>query len=73
MSDLLVSKRGEFNEPRNVAIYLTKLLRYNGAGEICKGFQMSRYRSASSAIERMNNKFSKNMAMRNRFDKIKRQ
>ena len=40
--DLLKSKRGTFNEPRNVAIYLTRRLRGDGLGEICKEFQMKR-------------------------------
>ena len=31
--DLLRSKRGIFNEPRNVAIYLTRRLRGDGLGE----------------------------------------
>ncbi len=72
-SDLLASKRGVFNEPRNVAIYLSRRLRYNGLDEICKGFNMSRYSSASSAIERMKNKLSKNRGIRNRVEKIKLQ
>lgn len=73
ISDLLVSKRGVFNEPRNVAIYLTRRLRYNGLDEICKRFHMSRYSSASSAIERMKNELSKNREMRKRVEKIRLQ
>ena len=73
MPDLLKSKRGVFNEPRNAAIYLSRLLRYNGLDEIYKGFHMSRYSSASSAIERMKNKLSRSMEMRERVEKIRLQ
>ena len=73
MSDLLKSKRGVFNEPRNVAIYLSRLLRYNGLDEIYKAFHMRRHSSASSAIGRMKNELSKSMEMKKRVEKIRLQ
>ena len=57
--DLLKSKRGILNEPRNVAIYLTRQLRAEGLDEICRQFHMGRYSSASSAIERVRVQMSK--------------
>jgi len=51
--ELLKSQRGRFNEPRNVAIYLTKAMRRDTLEKIANGFHMSRYSSASSAIARV--------------------
>lgn len=72
-SDLLVSKRGVFNEPRNSAIFLTRELRHNGLEEICQEFHLSRFSSASSAIERTKNELAKSKKMRKRVEKLKRQ
>ncbi|MBC8481299.1 MAG: transposase [Planctomycetes bacterium] len=51
--DLVKSKRGQFNEARNVAIYLTRILRHDSLQEICAQFKMNKYSSVSSVIERM--------------------
>ena len=51
--DLFISKRGEFNEPRNVAIYLMRKLRRDSLRDIGKFFQMEKYSSVSSVIVRM--------------------
>jgi hypothetical protein len=51
--ELLVSKRGVFNEPRNVAIYLTRRLRGDSLKQIGGQFQVKKYSSVSSVIERM--------------------
>jgi putative transposase len=69
--DLLKSKRGTFNEPRNVAVYLTRQLRGDGLGEICKEFQMKRYSSASSAIERVKTLISKDGRLRKRVEELR--
>ncbi len=72
-SDLLVSKRGTFNEPRNTAILLTRQLRHNGLDEICQAFHLNRFSSASSAIERTKNELVKNKKMRKCVEKLKQQ
>jgi len=69
--DLLKSKRGIFNEPRNVAIYLTRRMRGDGLGEICKEFHMKRYSTASSAIERVKDQISKDVRFRKRVEKLR--
>ena len=51
--ELYRSIRGQFNEPRNVAIYLTRKLRHDSLKEIGSWFQMEKYSSVSSIIERM--------------------
>ncbi len=50
--DLFTSKRGSFNEPRSVAIYLMRKLRRDRLGEIGKAFQIAKYSTVSSVIER---------------------
>ena len=47
------SRRGQFNEPRNVAIFLNRKLRRDSLKEIGRRFQMEKYSSISSIIERM--------------------
>ncbi len=50
---LIHSIRGISNEPRNVAIYLTRILRQDGLIDIGAAFGMQGYSSASSAIIRV--------------------
>lgn len=64
--DLFISKRGYFNEPRCVAIYLMRRLRRDSLGEIGKAFQMKKYSSVSSVVARLK------MQMRNDFQLEKR-
>ena len=68
---LLRSKRGAFNEARNVAIYLSRVLRGDGLDELCKEFQMKRCSSASSAIERMKDEIRKDSRLRKRVDRLR--
>lgn len=63
---LLTSKRGTFNEPRNIALYLTRRLRGDGLSELCKEFQMKRYSSASSMIEGLRTQMSRDKQLRKR-------
>lgn len=67
---LYKSRRGIFNEPRNVAIYLMRRLRRDRLKEICKQFQMEKYSSVSSAIERMKQKLKGDNKLQNRVDEI---
>lgn len=69
--DLLKSKKGIFNEPRNIAIYLTRRLRGDGLNEICREFHMNRYSSASNAIDKLKARMSKDRQLRKRVEKIK--
>ena len=50
---LFRSRRGVFNEPRNVAIYLTRRLRGDSLNQIGDQFQVNKYSSVSSVIERV--------------------
>jgi hypothetical protein len=51
--DIVHSRRGHFNEARNVAIYLVRKLRGDTLKEIGKGFGMDQYSTVSSVVERM--------------------
>jgi len=63
-----IGLRGVFNEPRNVAIYLIRVLRCEGLEEIDKDFDMTRYSSVSSVIERVKNQILKDRKFKKRRD-----
>ena len=69
--DLLTSKGGILNEPRNVAIYLTWRLRAEGLDEIYRQFHRWRYSSASSAIERVKIQILKDRHLKKRIEKLR--
>ena len=64
--DLVKSKRGTFNEPRGVAIYLTRMIRSDGLIDICRDYNLKRYSSASSIVENVKKKLLKDRKFRNR-------
>jgi len=64
--ELLLSKKGVFNEPRNVAIYLTRLLRNDSLKQIGEQFQMKKYSSVSSVVERMKESISSDRKLKKR-------
>jgi putative transposase len=70
--DLQKSIRGIFNEPRNVAIYLTRQLRRDTLDEIAREFRMKRYSSTSSAIERVRAQISEDKGFRKRVERLKK-
>ena len=59
-----------FNEPRNVAIYLTRRLRGDSLNQIAEEFGMSKYSSVSSVIERMKELVAKDRKLRKRVEKL---
>jgi len=67
---LLRSRRGAFNEPRNVAIYLCRQLRKDSLKRIGEQFQMGKYSSVSSTIERTKALISGDRKLRNRIDRL---
>lgn len=58
--DLLVSRRGCFNEPRNVAIYLTRHLRGDRLKDVGDFFGISKNSTISSVDRRLKRKMLKN-------------
>ena len=70
-SELLKSRRGRFNEPRSMAIYLTRKLRKDSLSDIGAEFRLSGYSSVGSALETMGKLFQKNQGLQKRYETIK--
>ena len=68
--DLLVSRRGVFNEPRNMAIYLTRKLGRATLKETSHGFQADKCSTVSSVSERMETLIATQKAMRKRAEAL---
>ena len=68
--ELYRSRRGQFNEPRNVAIFLTRKLRRDSLKEIGHQFHMEKYSSISSIIERMKKQMLANRNLKKRVDRV---
>jgi putative transposase len=71
-AELLVSRRGSFNEARNVAICLARRLRRDRLKEIGEEFQMNTYSSVSSVIERVKVALAADKGLRRRVERISR-
>ena len=71
MDELHRSRRGISNEPRNVAIYLLRSLRGDNLEEIGREFNITRFSSVSSVVERMRGKISADRQLRNCVEEIK--
>jgi len=68
--ELVKTKRGTFNEPRGVAIYLTRMIRSDGLMDICKDYNLKKYSSASSVVENVKKKLLKDRKFRNRVNAL---
>ena len=68
--ELTKSKRGTFNEPRGVAIYLTRMIRSDGLIDICKDYNLKKYSSASTIIENVKKKLLKDKKFHNRVNEL---
>ena len=70
VSELLKRRRGKFNEPRSVAIYLIRMLRKDGLLKISSEFGLRGYSSVSSVLEGMKKKIQTNRRLRKRVEEI---
>jgi len=68
--ELLTSKRGTFNEPRCVAIYLLRRFRQDSLKEIGKVFNLEKNSSVSSIIGRMRTRIQNNRKIKMRIKKM---
>ena len=68
--ELYRSRRGRFNEPRNVAIFLNRKLRRDSLKEIGRQFQMEKHSSISSIIERTKKQMLKDRNLKRRMDRV---
>ena len=69
-AELLVSRREVINGPRHVAIYLMRRVRRDSLRQIAEQFQMRKYSSVSSVIERMKVLLNKDRKLRLRVEKL---
>ena len=65
----MLSRGGALNEPRNVAIYLVRFPKRR-EWEIERQFGVGKYRSASSAIEKMKREISEDRKLRSSVKEI---
>ena len=72
ISDLRISKRGQINEPRNVAMYLMRHLRGDKLNVICKEFGLKKDSSAGSIVDKVKKQIIKDKHLRNKVAEIKR-
>lgn len=70
MDDLVRSKRGYFNEPRNVAIYLTRRLRGDTLKVAGESFGITKNSTVSSSINRVKLEMKKDKAVSLRVEKL---
>jgi chromosomal replication initiator protein len=72
-SDLLSSRRGKTNEPRNVAIYLCRRVSGETLTRIGKEFHLDNYGSVNSVVTRMKKTLTHDVGLRKRVDRMERQ
>ena len=70
-AELLRSKRGVNNEPRNVAIYLTRRLTGDRLKQIAADYGLKKYSSVSSIIERMKASIADDKKLRKRIENLR--
>ena len=69
-SDLRLSRRGYFNETRNVGIYLLRHLRNDSLKEVEEVFKIEKYSTVSSIVERVKQEMGKNKKIKKRFEEF---
>ena len=67
---LYKTQRGKFNEPRNVAVYLLRILRCDRLKEIGRRLQIENYSSVSSIIERIKIQMQNDRKLKKRIEKV---
>ena len=68
--DLYASRRGSFNEPRNIAVYLTRRLRNDTLKEVGGQFNIKKSSSVSSIVERMKSGVKADRGLRMRIEEL---
>jgi chromosomal replication initiation ATPase DnaA len=71
-SELMKSRRGHFNEPRSMAVYLARMMRKDTLMDISAEFNLGGYSSASSVIQGIKIQFEKNSKLKERYIKLKK-
>jgi len=68
---LLISRRGQENLPRDVALYLVRILTRNTMTEVGRHFGISNYSTVGSVVMRMNQRKEENHDVQNHLEEIK--
>jgi REP element-mobilizing transposase RayT len=69
--EIFSSRRGHFNEPRNVSIYLTRRLRGDTLKEVGEFFGINRNSTISSVVERLKIEIVRNKKLKNRIENLR--
>ena len=69
-SELMVKRRGIFNEPRNIAVYLLRQIRGESLNNIGKLFNIKAYSTVSSILRRVSKLKKYNRKIKSRIEKI---
>ena len=72
VDDLIMIKRGIANEPRSVAIYLVRRFTGETLKKIGQEFNISKYSSVSSVVERVKIRISKDKKLKKRVEGLER-
>ena len=69
-SELMVTRRGIFHEPRNIAVYLLRQIRGESLNNIGKLFNIKAYSTVSSILRRVSKLKKYNRKIKSRIEKI---
>jgi len=69
-SELMKSRRGRFNEPRAVAIYLIRTMRKDGFADIGSAFGLKSYSAAGGVLSSMRKRLSSDLKLGDRCRRI---
>lgn len=69
-TELYVTRRGYFNEPRNVAVYLIRYLRNDTLKQVGEQFGNDKYSTVSSIVERVKNGMKADKGLKNRIQNL---
>ncbi|HIQ37306.1 MAG TPA: hypothetical protein EYH36_04830, partial [Desulfocapsa sulfexigens] len=67
----LTPRRGRINEPRDVAIYLCRIIRNDGLRALGQAFGMRGYGPAGNAVERIKKKIGGDLELSYRIEEIR--
>jgi REP element-mobilizing transposase RayT len=70
-TELYVTRRGYFNEPRNVTVYLIRQLRNDTLKQVGKQFGIENYSTVSSIVERVKYEMKADKGLRKRIQNLK--
>ena len=68
--ELYVSRRGIFNEPRNVAVYLIRRLRNDPLKQVGEQFGIRKYSTVSSIVERVKHEMEADKRLKRRIQNL---